>query len=113
MEPSAYQPLDRVEGPSTIADASTNLLMAFNVLAYFEDDEANAGLVASLLTRPSEPARVTLDVRGNPLPPLRMDPAVFADIDARDCADTLDGAPEDRWKLLFQCSMFGSRSIRR
>lgn len=176
--------LGGVEGLATVDDASTDLLMAFNVLAYFEDDEAdrfyreaarivrpggtmvvthsnelfdlaslnrytvdfharylsgaaNAERVASLLTRPSEPERVTFNVRGNPLsyrhlldryafdeqqqefinlhplPPLLMDPAVFDDPDARDYEDTLDWSPDDRWKLLFQCSMFGSRSIRR
>ena len=49
----------------------------------------------------------------HPLPPLLMDQSVFLDIDSRDYPDTLDWPAIDRWKLLFQCSMFGSRSTRR
>lgn len=49
----------------------------------------------------------------HPLPPLLTGPAELADIDKREYTATLDWDERDRWKLLFQCSMFGSRSINR
>ncbi len=93
--------------------------------------------IATLLTHPHHPERTTFNIRENPLryrhklsawgfeevqqefanlhplPPLLMDPRGFADIDARTYDDTLNWPPEERWKLLFLCSMYGSRSVRR
>lgn len=103
---------------------------------HFADAQAVPAL-HGLWTNPDVPRRTTFNVRENPLnyryklerygfeeaqqefanfhplPPLLMDPAGFADIDARTYADTLDWPAEQRWKLLFQCSMFGVRAVRR
>ena len=92
--------------------------------------------VSSLLTNPELPLRSSFNVRENPLaykykladygfketqqefanfhsaPPLLMDVKDFDDIDSRDYADTLNWPDQDRWKLMFACSMFGSRSLR-
>lgn len=92
--------------------------------------------IAALLVAGEEPDRITFNIRENPLayrfkldsygfeemqqefinlhpaPPLLMS-ADFADIDARTYADTLAWPADQRWKLLFQCSMFGSRARRR
>ena len=92
--------------------------------------------VTTLLARPRDPDRTPHRIRANPLsyrhtlaqyqfdeerqefislhpqPPLLMgfDPD---DIDSRTYPETLRWPEADRWKLLFQCSMFGSRSVRR
>jgi 2-polyprenyl-3-methyl-5-hydroxy-6-metoxy-1,4-benzoquinol methylase len=90
--------------------------------------------VDELLAFPDRPERVTFNVRENPLayrfklaaygleevrqefinlhpaPPLLMDPRGFEEIDTRDYAKTLDWPETERWKLLFQCSMFASLS---
>jgi hypothetical protein len=42
-----------------------------------------------------------------------MDPEVLTDINRRAYANTLGWDEKDRWKLLFMCSMFGSRSVKR
>lgn len=87
----------------------------------------------SLLTNPDEPARTTFNVRENPLayedklapyglkiermefinmhvqPPL-LTSTDYDDIDSREYPDTLEVQP--RWKLMFQCSMFGVRAVR-
>lgn len=99
--------------------------------------ESSRAAVASLLTHPDKPRKATFNIRENPLayrhklrehgfeevqqefanfhpvPPLLMDPAGFVDIDRRDYRGTFDWDEKDRWKLLFQCSMFGSRSVKR
>lgn len=93
--------------------------------------------VASLLTNPDLPQRIVFNVRENPLsyrfklagygleevlqefinlhphPPLLMDPGELEDIDARSYPSTLDWDASERWKLIFTCSMFGSRAVRR
>jgi len=90
--------------------------------------------VGSLLTQPDKPDRVSFNIRENPLtyryklgnygfdevqqefanlhevPPALM---VLADIDKRVYANTLAWDEKKRWKLLFMCSMFGSRSLKR
>ncbi len=89
-----------------------------------------------LLARPHEPRRSGFNVRENPLayvhrlaahglrqdriefihhhatPPLLVPGTDWDDIDSRDYADTLSVAEEDRWTLMFQCSMFGVRAVR-
>ena len=93
-------------------------------------------MVSSLLVNPNLPERVTFNIRENPLsypnklrglgweehqqefinlhevPPLMMDPTHTVDLDVRSYRDTLNWPPEMRWKLMFVCSMFGSRSVR-
>ncbi len=97
-------------------------------------DEAHS--IESLLSHPDKPTRSSFNIRENPLrykfklakygfeetrqdfanlhpcPPLLMDVADFDDIDSRDYTSTGDWRDEDRWKLMFMCSMFGSRSVR-
>lgn len=92
--------------------------------------------IAALVTHPDVPQRVHFNIRENPLnyryklaqygfkevrqefinfhplPPLLMDPQGFVDIDKREYLDTLGWNKQDRWKLMFQCSMFGSHSIK-
>lgn len=87
---------------------------------------------APLLARPDEPERITYNIRENPLayahklarhglveerqgfsnrhaiPPL-LDP----DLGSKGYPDTLSVPAADRWKLMFTCSTFGSRSVRR
>ncbi|MCX8045014.1 MAG: methyltransferase domain-containing protein [Desulfobacterota bacterium] len=96
--------------------------------------EGSADRIASLLTHPQIPERIVFNVRENPLsyahklaefgfredqqefmnlhplPPLLMDPEGFRNIDAREYAPTLDWPEQERWKLMFMCSMFGSRA---
>ncbi len=93
--------------------------------------------IAPLLTNANKPERITFNIRENPLryryklaaygfeetqqefanlhplPPLLMDSAGFADIDQREYTNTLDWPEPDRWKLMFMCSMYGSRSNRK
>lgn len=93
--------------------------------------------VGSLLTQPDKPERVSFNIRENPLtyrhklgdygfdevqeefanlhevPPALIDPEILADIDKGVYANTLGWDEKDRWKLLFMCSMFGSRSLKR
>jgi ubiquinone/menaquinone biosynthesis C-methylase UbiE len=92
--------------------------------------------VTSLLSRPTEPARPSFNIRENPLtyaaklkalgfevqrmefmnfhevPPLMMGIADFNDLDSRQYKDTLAVSEGERWKLMFQCSMFGVRARR-
>jgi 2-polyprenyl-3-methyl-5-hydroxy-6-metoxy-1,4-benzoquinol methylase len=91
--------------------------------------------VSELLTNPAKPTRTTFAVRENPLsyrfklsaygfeekqqefahyheqPPLLMPNRDPDDINSREYFDTLDWPEADRWKLMFMCSMFGSRSV--
>jgi 2-polyprenyl-3-methyl-5-hydroxy-6-metoxy-1,4-benzoquinol methylase len=93
--------------------------------------------IRSLLAQPDKPERVSFNIRENPLtyryklaaygfdevqqefanlhevPPALMDPEVLTDINRRAYANTLGWDEKDRWKLLFMCSMFGSRSVKR
>jgi ubiquinone/menaquinone biosynthesis C-methylase UbiE len=48
----------------------------------------------------------------HPLPPLLMREVDPDALDQRDYPDTLDWPPAERWKLMFQCSIFGSVSVR-
>jgi hypothetical protein len=92
--------------------------------------------VRSLVSRPNEPSRNSFNVRENPLaytyklaklgfkveqtefmnfhevPPLLMQVADFNDLDSRMYRDTLAFPESERWKLMFQCSMFGVRARR-
>lgn len=93
--------------------------------------------ISSLLTHPDKPERIWFNIRENPLsyrykladygfdevqqefanihhlPPLLMDPEGFVDIDKREYPDTLGWDERERWKLMFMCSMFGIRAIKR
>ena len=172
-----------VEAFARLADGSTDVVFALNVVAYLTPDEddlfyrecfrilrpgghlivthsnelfdmftlnrytvdffrrnfgtADATVdVTGLLTRPDVPDRKTFSIRENPLsyghklarsgfreeaqefaslhplPPLLMDDWRPDDINAREYADTLDRPAGERWKLMFQCSMFGSRAVK-
>lgn len=48
----------------------------------------------------------------HPAPPQLMPEAAFDDIHGRDFADTLDWPAEDRWRLLFMCSMFAVHAVK-
>ncbi len=98
---------------------------------------ARRGQIASLLTHPREPQRVRHALRENPLtyrlklarygleeqqqefanyhplPPQLLDSQVPFDVDAKEYADTINLPEAERWKLMLQCSMFGSRAIKR
>lgn len=91
---------------------------------------------SALLARPDLPDRVSFRVRENPLtygeklkrfgfslasmdfanyheaPPLLMDVKDFDDLDSRRYRDLADWPVEERWRLLFQCSMFGTRAVK-
>jgi 2-polyprenyl-3-methyl-5-hydroxy-6-metoxy-1,4-benzoquinol methylase len=91
---------------------------------------------ASLLVHPEKPDRKTFSIRENPLaygeklarfgfrqvaqefasfhpaPPLLMTGWNPDDINARQYRSTHEWPEGERWKLMFQCSMFGSRSVR-
>ena len=93
--------------------------------------------VSSLLSKPNEPSRNSFNIRENPLtyadklakygfeverteymnfhevPPLMMRIADFNELDSRTYRDTLAVPASERWKLMFQCSMFGVRARRR
>ncbi len=90
----------------------------------------------ALLSRPDEPRRTGFNVRENPLsyvhrlaahglrqeqiefihrhaaPPLLSPGEDWDDIDSRDYPDTLAVPDDERWMLMFQCSMFGVRAVR-
>lgn len=92
--------------------------------------------IRSLLVHPDRPARHVFGVRENPLsyryklgrygltetrqefailhrkPPLLTPDIDFDDIANRDCPDTLNWPAEERWKLAFMCSIFGSHATR-
>jgi SAM-dependent methyltransferase len=92
--------------------------------------------VSGLLTHPDKPQRTTFSVRENPLsyrhklarfgfvenrqefahfheaPPLLTPERNPDDINAHQYRDTLDWPAEERWKLAFMCSMFGSRATK-
>jgi 2-polyprenyl-3-methyl-5-hydroxy-6-metoxy-1,4-benzoquinol methylase len=92
--------------------------------------------IASLITWPNRPEKISFNIRENPLayrfkltdygfkevqqefanlhllPPLLMDPQGFIEIDKREYPNTLNWDERERWKLMFMCSMFGSRSIK-
>jgi 2-polyprenyl-3-methyl-5-hydroxy-6-metoxy-1,4-benzoquinol methylase len=171
------------EALSSMSDASVDLVLAVNVLAYFTDAQearfyqdlarivrsggaflvthsnelfdlftlnsytveffarhlVDAGRredIVSLLSRADEPRRIVHNIRENPLnyrhklaaagfeemrqefanfhdvPPLLMAPDVGVNLSSKDYPDTLHWPPEHRWKLMLQCSMFGSLSRR-
>lgn len=101
---------------------------------FVEEDVAAA--VPGLLTHPDRPQRVVHNIRENPLtyrhklerfgfqelqqefanfhdrPPQLYAADVGTDINAKSYPGTLGWPPEERWKLMFQCSMFGSRAAR-
>lgn len=92
--------------------------------------------VAPLLANPDKPDRKTFSIRENPLsyghklaghgfreeqqefamlhprPPLLMADWRPDDINDRDFPDTLNRPAGERWKLMFQCSIFGSRAVK-
>lgn len=92
--------------------------------------------VSPLLANPTLPDRISFNVRENPLtyqyklsrygfqerrqefanlhprPPLLMDVENFDDLESRRYLATSDWPDEERWKLMFMCSMYGSRSER-
>lgn len=92
--------------------------------------------VRSLLTHPDVPERRVYPVRENPLnykyklasygfreerqefsilhqlPPLLMKNFNPDDLRSRECPDTIDWPASEKWKLMFMCSIFGSRAIR-
>jgi 2-polyprenyl-3-methyl-5-hydroxy-6-metoxy-1,4-benzoquinol methylase len=98
--------------------------------------EHDSSKVSSLLTNPLVPERIVFNIRENPLsyryklaeyqfsevqqefinfhpiPPLLMDQNELRNIDSREYRETLDWPEEERWKLMFMCSMFGSRALR-
>ena len=91
--------------------------------------------VSSLLTSPDRPVRTSFNIRENPMsypaklaargfaleriefinfheqPPLLTD-INYDDINSRTYRDTLAVPAGERWKLMFQCSMFGVRAVR-
>jgi SAM-dependent methyltransferase len=91
--------------------------------------------VRSLLAKPEVPLRLTFNIRENPLsyphrlealgfrvermefinfhptPPL-LTTVDYDDINSRGYLNTLAVPQGERWKLMFQCSMFGVRAIR-
>ena len=100
--------------------------------------ERNLGCdnIGSLLAQPAEPDQIAVGMGENPLtyryklmdygfdevqrefanlhraPPLLMDADGLNDLDSRQYVDTLDWEGRERWKLMFMCSIFGSRSVR-
>lgn len=92
--------------------------------------------IATLLVHPDEPERLPLPVRENPLsyrhklahygfqeerqefsilhklPPLLMKHFNPDDLASRECPDTIGWPAWEKWKLMFMCSIFGSRSIK-
>jgi 2-polyprenyl-3-methyl-5-hydroxy-6-metoxy-1,4-benzoquinol methylase len=90
--------------------------------------------IASLVAHPDKPDRRTFSIRENPLsygaklarlgfrevrqefmsfhpkPPLLIPGWAPDDINSREYRSTLDWPAEERWKLMFQCSMFGSHA---
>lgn len=113
-------------------------LNAYTVAFYeaYLTGEGSGKRVASLLTHTDAPTKPSFNVRANPLnyrfrlaefgleevqqefanlhpiPPLLMDAGGFQDIDSRAYRDTLGWDVRDRWRLLFLCSMYGSRSVK-
>lgn len=92
--------------------------------------------ISTLLLHPDEPDRHVFPVRENPLnykhkllsygfiekqqefsilhrlPPLLMKHFDPDDLQSRDCPQTMDWPETEKWKLLFMCSIFGSRAVR-
>jgi 2-polyprenyl-3-methyl-5-hydroxy-6-metoxy-1,4-benzoquinol methylase len=92
--------------------------------------------LTTLVTHPDEPKRPSYNIRENPLiykdklqgygfeeqqmefinhhpmPPLLMDKTHMEDPSKRVFADTLNWPKAERWKLMFTCSIFGSRAVR-
>ncbi len=108
-------------------------------VAFFERNFSTAGVkndVRSLLRNPEKPDRHVFGVRENPLayrfklarfgfeekrqefailhrqPPLLTPEINFDDINSREYPDTTGWPDDQRWKLMFMCSMFGSYSVR-
>jgi SAM-dependent methyltransferase len=91
--------------------------------------------IDALLTNPGIPNRFVFNVRENPLayhyklnkygfaetrqefailhslPPLLTPDIEFDEINSRTYLETTNWPEEERWKLMFMCSIFGSRSI--
>jgi SAM-dependent methyltransferase len=104
------------------------------VRKYFSFD-AGPTEIAPLLTHPDKPDRAGFHVRENPLsyryklrqrgfderqqefailheqPPLLTPEIDFDAINTRRYPETLGWPDEERWKLMFVCSIFGSRSV--
>jgi 2-polyprenyl-3-methyl-5-hydroxy-6-metoxy-1,4-benzoquinol methylase len=141
-----YQEAWRVlkDGGNLVVTHSNELFDLFTLNAFTVEffvksfcGEACREQIASLVTHPNQPDRLSYNVRENPLtyraklgghgfeevqqefinlhrvPPLLMDPEVFVDIDKKEYPDTLGWEAKERWKLMFLCSMFGSRSVKR
>jgi 2-polyprenyl-3-methyl-5-hydroxy-6-metoxy-1,4-benzoquinol methylase len=108
--------------------------VAFHRHHFSMNDESIS--IDSLLSHPDKPERSSFNIRENPLsyrfklaafgfdetqqefanlhphPPLLMDVKDFDDLDSRDYANTGNWNQADRWKQMFMCSMYGSRSVR-
>ncbi|WP_449242661.1 class I SAM-dependent methyltransferase [Desulfovibrio sp.] len=93
--------------------------------------------ISSLLLHPEKPERGVLSIRENPLnykfklrghgfeevrqefmmlhkvPPLMQAGFDCDDLNSREFPDTLNWRDEDAWKLMFQCSVFASKSRKR
>jgi hypothetical protein len=91
--------------------------------------------IGSLLVHPNLPDRKPLPIRENPLsykyklsaygfeevqqefsilhslPPLLMTGFDPDDLASRECIKTTDFPEDQKWKLMFMCSIFGSRSL--
>lgn len=126
-------------GGSLVITHSNELFDLFTLNRFTVDFfDAHFGCdVAGLLTHPAEPDRLSFNIRENPLaypqklaryglvpervefvghhetPPLLCGPVDGDDIDAREYADTLAVPDDERWKLMFQCSMFAVRATKR
>jgi 2-polyprenyl-3-methyl-5-hydroxy-6-metoxy-1,4-benzoquinol methylase len=107
--------------------------------AFFERNFSLKGKpvdVTSLLTHPDKPDRKVFGIRENPLayrhkltrfgfderrqefailhrlPPLLTPQINFDDINSREYPETVGWPEQERWKLMFMCSIFGSYSVR-
>jgi len=115
-------------------------LFTFNkyTVSFFKkhfSDYACIDNVASLLRYPNLPERTPLPIRENPLnyrfklksygfeevqqefailhplPPLLMNNFDPDNLEVRECPSTTGIAESEKWKLMFMCSIFGSKSI--
>jgi hypothetical protein len=92
--------------------------------------------IASLIVHPDKPERTPLPLRENPLsyrhklekygfceerqefsilhklPPLLLESFNPDYIASRECPDTTGWPAAEKWKLMFMCSIFGSRSVK-
>lgn len=115
-------------------------LFTFNkyTVSFFQrhfSDYESMDEIGSLLVHPDLPDRQPLPIRENPLsykyklgsygfeevqqefsilhplPPLLMGNFNPDDLASRECIGTTDCPEEQKWKLMFMCSIFGSRSL--